>query len=168
VQEIFKSKLQDAKIEANAFSEDHAKDINDALKKNWPMGPPIPTNLVKSELSVSRAGTVRFCLRASGSPECDFGPAEVAHLPKVLDETGGGCGEGLLWIRDAETRRFSSIAKGKDALIEVESRRFDWYCGGSQGPESQEWESGPVGTYFARVTRNASGGGINFKFLAWR
>ncbi len=167
-QEIFRSKLQNVKTQANAFSQDFTKDINDALKKDWPTGPPIPKNLFKSELSVSRAGTVRFCLRAPGAPECDFGPAEAAHLPKVMDGTGGGCGEGLLWIRDAETQKFTSIAKGKDALIEVESRRFDWYCGGSQGPESQEWESGPVGTYFARVSRNSTGGGINFKFLAWR
>jgi hypothetical protein len=167
VQEIFKSKLQGVKTEANAFSQDFTKEINDALKKDWPPAPEIPKS-IKSELSVSRAGTVRFCLRSSGAPECDFGPLENPHMPKVLDETGGGCGSALLWIRDAETQRFTSIAKGQHALIEVESRRFDWYCGGSQGPETQEFESGPVGTYFARVSRNSTGGGINFKFLAWR
>ena len=168
VQEIFKSKLQDVKTSANSVSEDFTKDINEALKSDWPATPQIPKNLVKSELSVSPAGTVRFCLRSSGAPECDFGPVETAHAAGVMDTTGGSCGEGLLWIRDAETQRFTSIAKGKNALIEVDSRRFDWYCGGNQGPESQEWESGPVGTYFAQVSRNPTGGGITFKFLAWR
>lgn len=167
VQEIFRSKLQGVKTEANDVSQDFTKDINEALKEDWPTGPQIPKG-IKSELSVSGAGTVRFCLRSTGAPECNFGPLENTHMPKVMDETGGGCGAGLLWIRDAETQKFISIAKGQHRLVEVESRRFDWYCGGSQGPESQEWESGPVGTYFARVRRNPTGRGINFKFLQWR
>ena len=167
VQDIFRSKLQGVKTQANAVSQDFTKDINEALKDDWPTGPQIPKG-IKSEVSVSRAGTVRFCLRLPGAPQCNFGPLENTKMPKVLDETGGGCGAGLLWIRDAETQKFISIAKGQHRFVEVESRRFDWYCGGSQGPETQEWESGPVGTYFARLYRNPTGGGINFKFLAWR
>ncbi|HYW70953.1 MAG TPA: hypothetical protein VE961_07965 [Pyrinomonadaceae bacterium] len=167
-QEIFKSKFEEVKTEGNNYSENRAKDINEHLKTDWPTLPQLPKNGLKTELSVSPAGTVRFCLRAASAPECDFGPMETAHTPGVMDTTGGGCDEGLLWIRDAETRKFTSIAKGKDALIEVESRRFNWYCGGNQGPESQEWESGPVGTYFAQVSRNSNGRGITFKFLAWR
>ena len=167
-QEIFRSKLRNVQTSANNVSQDFTKEINDFLKKNWPTGPKIPSNLVKSELSVTPAGTVRFCLRTPGAPACQFGSPETAHTPGTLDTSSDGCGEGLMWIRDAETQKFMSIGKGKNALIEVERRRLDWYCGGNQGPESQEWASGPVGTYFVRVSRNATGGGINWKFLSWR
>jgi len=166
-QEVFKSKLEDVKWQARSVNLDFTDEINDALKGIWAGIPSIPKDLFKTETSISKAGTIRLCLRAANAPECNFGPEEAVHVPKVLDSTGGGCGEGLLWLRDAETQRFTSIAKGKSALIEVDSRRFNWYCGGSQGPEAQEWESGPVGTYFAHVSRNSERG-ITFKFLSWR
>lgn len=167
-QEIFKSKLQGVKTSANIISQDFTQEINDFLKSDWPKGPDIPPNLIKSELSVTPAGTVRFCLRTPGAPECQFGATETAHTPAVLDASGDGCGEPLIWIQDAETHRFISVAKGKNALVEVESRSFDFYCGGNQGPESQEFAAGPVGTYFVRVSRNPTGGGIKWKFMSWR
>jgi hypothetical protein len=168
VQEIFKSKLQNVQTSANAFSQDFTKEINDWLKENWPKAPNVPANLVKSAISISPAGTVRYCLRTPGAPDCQFGPPEAAHIVKVLDSDGDGCGQGLIWIRDAERQKFISIAKGKSALIEVESRQFEWYCGGNQGPEAQEWAKGPVGTYLVGVSRNGTGGGLKWKFRSWR
>ncbi|HVF28464.1 MAG TPA: hypothetical protein VM943_09505 [Pyrinomonadaceae bacterium] len=170
-QEVFKSKLRNAKTRANNVLRDFSDEINKALADNWPKAPKdFPLSVFKADISVTPAGTVRFCLRTPGAPACQFnGPPETARSPRVLDTSGDNCGRKQIWLRDAEKRRFVSIAKGqKNVLVEVESREFPWFCGGDMGPETPESAAGPVGTYLLSVSRAATGDQIDWKFLSWR
>ena len=170
-QEVFKSKLRDAKTRANNVSRDFGEEVNQALADNWPKPPKdLPVALVKADISVTPAGTVRFCLRAPGAAACPFpGAEEAAHKPRVLDSDIDRCGSSRIWLRDASKRKFVSIPKGKKGVIvEVESREFPWFCGGDVGPEETESAAGPVGTYLLRVSRAPTGDRIDWSFLSWR
>jgi hypothetical protein len=169
-QEVFKSKLRNAKTQANAISKVVLDEINQQLGKFFPTAPKdFPLSVVKADISVTRAGSVMFCLHTPGAPACQFsGPEEVAHSPRVLDDDVDRCGSSLIWLRDSQKRRFIGIGKGKqNVLVEVESREFPWFCGGDSGPESAESAAGPVGTYLLRVSRAATGDRIDWKFLSW-
>ncbi|HEU4387307.1 MAG TPA: hypothetical protein VFV34_05885 [Blastocatellia bacterium] len=91
----------------------------------------------------------------------------AAHSPSVLDTDIDRFESAKIWIRDAQRRKFVSVAKGQSALVEVESREFPWFCRGDAGPNEPESAAGPVGTYLRRVTRAATGDRIDWKFLSW-
>jgi hypothetical protein len=170
-QEVFKTKLQNSKTKANNVTRDITDEVNKALSDNFPAAPfGSPTNVVQADISVTRAGTTKFCLRASGAAPCQFdGPSERSHVPRQLDSSIDRCSHSRIWLRDAAKQKFVSIAKGEqNVIVEVESREFPWFCGGEQGPESDESAAGPVGTYLVRVSRAASGDRIDWGFLSWR
>lgn len=168
-QEVFKNKLREAKTQANNTVIDFRTEVNKFFEENFPT---IPANVAKLDTSVTSAGTMRFCLRVLGAPPCVFivmAGEETANQPKVLDTDVDRCGDGRIWLRDASKRRFVSIAKGnKNVIVEVESREFPWFCGGSQGPEEDESATGPLGTYLVSVSRAPTGDRIDWKFMSWK
>lgn len=169
-QELFKSKLRDAKTRANNVTSDLSEEVNKALADNFPTAPKnFPVSVVKTDITITPAGTVRICLHTAGAAPCQFaGSQETAHVPRVLDTDVDRCGRSQIWLRDSAKQRFVSIGKGKNAIVEVESREFPWFCGGDLGPETNESATGPVGTYLLRVSRAATGDRIDWGFLSWR
>lgn len=171
VQEVFKSKLQNVKSNANNFTRDILEKVNGFLATDFPKPPAgVPINLLQTNLSLTKAGTVRLCLKTPGADDCKFtGAKETVHQNRVLDASIDRCEAGKIWLRDAEKERFVSIGKGqKNVLVEIDSRAFSWFCGGSAGPEALEKAAGPLGTYLLSVTRDVSGDSIEWKFLAWK
>lgn len=176
MQEFVKNKLREIRFQATRESKDIVDQVNEFLdevvSKTLPKLPDgVPPSLLKTDVSVTNAGTIRLCLRTAASAACQF-PAEAqstAHKHKVLDSSIDRCGAGKIWLRDAEKRRFIGIAKGqKNVIVEIESREFPWFCGGASAPEALESATGPVGTYLVSVSRDATGNRIDWKFLAWK
>jgi len=135
------------------------------------IGTAIPANFVNIQTTVSPNGTIAVCFKSTSQGRCTFAPTAGGPPPRVaLDSTGGGCGENMIWVWDAEKGRYISIGKGQaNIVVEVESRRFSWYCGGDHVPNysHDEWETGPRGTQAVAIARD-SGRGIRWQFLDWR
>jgi len=169
-QEVFKSTLRNAKARANNATLDFSKEVSKVLADIFPTAPKdFPASVVETDITVTQAGTVRFCLHTSGAAPCQFaGAPETAYMPRVLDTDVDRCGSSQIWLRDAAKLRFVNIAKGsKNVIVEVDSREFPWFCGGDVGPETNESATGPVGTYLLRVSRAPTGDRIDWSFLSW-
>lgn len=120
------------------------------------------------------AGSVKACVSLSGgTATCNFraDPAPPSARP-TIGTSGDQCGQGSLWLWDAERATFVRIKKGEKAIhVEVENNRFEWYCGGDTSPDvtNQEWASGPLATRAVSVTRPTKNSpAITWKFESYK
>ncbi|MEP6864538.1 MAG: hypothetical protein ABJE66_28210 [Deltaproteobacteria bacterium] len=125
-------------------------------------------------LSLDAAGSVKACVSLSGgTATCNFraDPAPPSARP-TIGTSGDQCGQGSLWLWDAERATFVRIKKGEKAIhVEVENNRFEWYCGGDTSPDvtNQEWASGPLATRAVSVTRPTKNSpAITWKFESYK
>jgi hypothetical protein len=135
-------------------------------------GGKVPPSLDNLDVDVARDGTLRVCLNGGPGQSCSF--ADVGRLNTariVLERDGDSCGQGHLWLWDSEKGRFVDVRKGQqDVIVELNSPRFEWFCGDATEPNTQndEWATAPNRTYGVSVSRKASGDDISWEFLDWR
>lgn len=163
-----KSRIHAVETNTNNFTKDVKDKVNDALKKASEQIPaPAGTPMVLD----ASLGTVQGCVKLQASDTCTFPRPAVPRVVarKTLDTSRDQCGESRIWIWDYQRGNFVPVDKGGNALIEVDNQRFEWFCGDNSQPDpkNDEWATGPEGTYFVRVTRNANTGQIDWTFQSW-
>jgi hypothetical protein len=171
---LLKSKVRAEETKLGNISQDVTKEVNDAINK---MLAQVTQNLSPGAkpvtLDTDRSGDVRACVKVGTTAGCNF-PASSAALPqpRVLDTSNDDCHLEKIWLWDSELGRFVSVAKGSSGtLVQVDNKRFEWYCGDNSGPDPspnhQESASGPENTYQVRVSRDGEGRAIHWQFLSW-
>lgn len=152
----------------NAIQQSVTRELNDGLDATFAA---LPSGLLLRSFTVTGGGSLALCFVPTRKADCRFRPEEAAPGPRrVLDTTTERCGEARVWVRDTERDRYIPIAKGGRETIELDSRRFEWFCGGPQAPDlrNEEWATGPRETHAVRITRSASGREMRMEFLHWR
>ena len=160
-------------IAASRF--DLTQEVNDALKALFDtFKGSIPAADKVLTMDIEKDGRFTFCAAPDARTRCNFVPAQdpVRIPPRtVLDSDDDDCSQGMIWIWDAELAKYVSVAKGKSGVeVELDSRRFDWYCGDATEPNTlnDEKATGPTGTFAVRVKRDASGRTLHWQFLSWK
>jgi hypothetical protein len=172
---LLKSRARALETKIGNFSQDApelAKNVNDLidqLRSSIPVSP----SLVTVDLGQTRLGNIAVCAFV-GSAVCRPAP-DIGSLPvpQNLGHSDDQCGEGKVWLWDYELGRYTSIAKGQNNfVVQVDNKRFEWYCGDDNAPDPRESNqgsaSGPAGTFAVRVARDPDGRAIHWQFLSWR
>lgn len=165
-----KSRIHAVETDTDSSTQDVKKDVNAALATvSGKLGAPPGT---KVELQQTN-GTIQACVQLQAGAKCNF-PAVarvVAPSRKTLDTSHDQCSQNNIWMWDYQKGGFVSIARGGSAEIEVDNQRFEWFCGSDTEPDAvngDEWATGPEGTYFVHVQRDATGRNIDWTFQSWR
>jgi hypothetical protein len=163
-----KSRIHAEETSTNNFAKNVKDKVNAALAQiSGNLGAPPGT---PAALSTS-VGTVQACVKLQPSDQCSFPRARIPPVisRKTLDTSHDKCGANKIWVWDYQKGTFVPVGTGGNALIEVDNQRFEWFCGGDAQPDSanDEWATGPEGTYFVQVVRNASGSQIDWTFQSW-
>ena len=139
------------------------------------VGGAIPPGLDTLQLDAAPDGALLLCLtratEGSPLPACSFPSRTARDLERrVLDRSRDQCGDSRVWLWDHEKGRFVSVPRGGSTVVELDSHRLEWFCGGPSEPDTDrdEWATAPVRTYGVRVTRPEGGGRIEWEFLHWR
>jgi len=172
---LLKSRVRAEETNLGNISQDVTKEVSGvinsalaSLTKGLPPGP-IPVNL-----EADQVGDVRVCAKVGTTQGCNFPSASAALAPpRVLDTSNDQCHLDKIWLWDSELGHFVSVDKGASGtVIQVDNKRFEWYCGDNSGPDpspsNHESASGPTGTYQVRVARDQEGRAIHWQFLFWR
>ena len=152
----------------NGIQQSVTRELNAGLDSTFAA---VPSGLLLRSFRVTDAGSLALCFVPTRKADCRFRPDEAApRARRVIDTATERCGESRVWVRDTERDRYIPIAKGGRETIELDSRRFEWFCGGSQAPDlrNEEWATGPRETHAVRITRAASGREVTMEFLHWR
>lgn len=134
-------------------------------------GIPLPTGFPLVAIDADEAGNVLLCMKKAAREQCTFPAAKaLADARQPIGNSKDQCGAGKIWMWDVEKGHFLSIARGtKGTVVELDNRRFEWFCGGGPQPDTanDEWASGDPGTFAVRVSRAAEGSEIRWEFLSW-
>ena len=168
-----KSRVRAAETRIDAVSADITKDVNKSLQTVFDLlGALIPKQDTLASVDLDAAGTLLVCAKSSASQVCKFaGASEPSDTRRVLGPSADQCSAGKLWLWDAERGRFLSLAKGaRNVVVELDDRRFEWFCGGDTQADDKndEWASGDPGTFAVRVSRDPSSREIRWEFLSWK
>ena len=164
-----KSRIHAVETDTDSSTQDVKKDVNTALASvSGNLGAPSGSKVGLQQTN----GTVQACVQLKAGAKCSFPAVSrvVAPNRKTLDTSHDQCSEAKVWMWDYQKGGFVSIAKGGSAEIEVDNQRFEWFCGGDSQPDTvngSEWATGPEGTYFVHVQRDATGRNIDWTFQSW-
>jgi len=162
-----KSRVRAFETQFGNSMSDITKEVNVALKGGLPFPAAFPLVFIDAD----EAGNVLLCMKKAAQEQCTFPVARaLVDTRQPIGNSKDQCSAGKIWMWDVEKGRFLAIARGsKGTVVELDNRRFEWFCGGGPQPDAanDEWASGDPGTFAVRVSREAEGSEIRWEFLSW-